>query len=39
MKKIGILLGSLLFLASQPTMAQMDTSIKLNEVMTKTSRA
>lgn len=35
MKKIGILLGSLLFLASQPTMAQMDASIKLNEVMTK----
>ena len=37
MKKIGILLGSLLFLASQPTMAQMDASIKLNEVMTSNS--
>ena len=34
MKKIGFLLGSLLVFASQPMLAQMDASIKLNEVMT-----
>ncbi len=34
MKKIGFLLGSLLALTSLPIMAQMDASIKLNEVMT-----
>ena len=34
MKKIGFLLGSLLAFASQPMLAQMDASIKLNEVMT-----
>ncbi len=34
MKKIGFLLGSLLAFASLPMMAQMDASIKLNEVMT-----
>ena len=34
MKKIGFLLGTLLVLASLPMMAQMDASIKLNEVMT-----
>ena len=30
-----IVLGSLLSLASQPILAQMDASIKLNEVMTQ----
>ena len=35
MKKIGFLSGLLLTLASMPAMAQMDASIKLNEVMTK----
>ena len=34
MKKIGFLLGSLLTFATQPMLAQMDASIKLNEVMT-----
>ena len=34
MKKIGFLLGSLIAFASQPMLAQMDASIKLNEVMT-----
>ena len=34
MKKFGFLLGSLLAFASQPMLAQMDASIKLNEVMT-----
>lgn len=34
MKKIGFLLGSLLAFTSLPMMAQMDASIKLNEVMT-----
>ncbi len=34
MKKIGFLLGSLLAFASLPMMAQLDASIKLNEVMT-----
>ncbi len=34
MKKIGFLLGSLLTFAALPMMAQMDASIKLNEVMT-----
>lgn len=34
MKKFGFLLGSLLVFASLPMMAQMDASIKLNEVMT-----
>ena len=34
MKKIGFLLVALLASASQPIMAQMDASIKLNEVMT-----
>ena len=35
MKKIGFLLGSLIAFASQPMLAQMDASIKLNEVMTQ----
>lgn len=35
MKKIGFLLGSLLAFASQPMLAQLDASIKLNEVMTQ----
>lgn len=35
MNKFGILLGSLLAFASLPMMAQMDASIKLNEVMTQ----
>ncbi len=35
MKKIGFLLGSLFALAAQPAMAQLDASIKLNEVMTE----
>ncbi len=34
MKKTGFLSGLLLALASQPMLAQMDASIKLNEVMT-----
>ena len=34
MKKIGFLLGLLITIASQPMLAQMDASIKLNEVMT-----
>lgn len=34
MNKLGFLLGSLLTIASQPLLAQMDASIKLNEVMT-----
>ena len=34
MKQFAFLLGSLLALASQPMLAQMDASIKLNEVMT-----
>ncbi len=34
MKKFGFLLGSLLAFAFLPMMAQMDASIKLNEVMT-----
>jgi hypothetical protein len=34
MKKIGFLSGLLLAFASQPILAQMDASIKLNEVMT-----
>ncbi len=34
MKKIGFLLGSLFVFAAMPMMAQMDASIKLNEVMT-----
>ena len=34
MKKIGFLLGSLLLMVSQSVLAQMDASIKLNEVMT-----
>ena len=33
MKRFGLLFGSLLAMASQPVMAQMDASIKLNEVM------
>ena len=35
MKKIGFLLGSLLAFTSLPMMAQMDASIKLNELMTR----
>lgn len=35
MNKLGFLLGSLFALASQPMLAQMDASIKLNEVMTQ----
>ena len=35
MKRFAFLLGSLLTLASQPMLAQMDASIKLNEVMTQ----
>ena len=35
MKRFAFLLGSLLALASQPMSAQMDASIKLNEVMTQ----
>ena len=35
MKRFGFLLGSLLLFASQPLLAQMDASIKLNEVMTQ----
>ena len=35
MKKIAFLSGLLLALASQPALAQMDASIKLNEVMTQ----
>ena len=35
MKRFAFLLGSLLALASQPMLAQMDASIKLNEVMTQ----
>jgi hypothetical protein len=34
MKRFAFLLGSLLAFASQPMLAQMDASIKLNEVMT-----
>lgn len=34
MNKFAFLLGSLLAFASQPMLAQMDASIKLNEVMT-----
>ena len=34
MKRFAFLLGSLLTIASQPMLAQMDASIKLNEVMT-----
>lgn len=34
MKKIGFLLGWLLSITALPVMAQMDASIKLNEVMT-----
>ena len=34
MRKFGLLIGTLLAMASQPVMAQMDASIKLNEVMT-----
>ena len=37
MKRFGLLFGALLALASQPVMAQMDASIKLNEVMTDNS--
>jgi len=39
MKQFGLLLSALLALASQPTMAQMDASIKLNEVMTSNSNS
>ena len=35
MNKFAFLLGSLLAFASQPMLAQMDASIKLNEVMTQ----
>ena len=35
MKRFAFLLGSLLTLASQTMLAQMDASIKLNEVMTQ----
>ena len=35
MKRFAFLLGSLLAFASQPILAQMDASIKLNEVMTQ----
>ena len=35
MNKLRFLLGGLVVLASLPMMAQMDASIKLNEVMTK----
>ena len=35
MNKFAFLLGSLLTFASQPMLAQMDASIKLNEVMTQ----
>ena len=35
MKRFAFLLGSLLTFASQPILAQMDASIKLNEVMTQ----
>ena len=35
MKKFAFLLGSLLASTSQPILAQMDASIKLNEVMTR----
>jgi hypothetical protein len=35
MKKIRLLLGSLLAFSSLPMLAQMDASIKLNEVMTQ----
>ena len=34
MKFVKVLLGSLLVTTSLPMMAQMDASIKLNEVMT-----
>ena len=35
MKRFAFLLGSLLTIASQPMLAQMDARIKLNEVMTQ----
>ncbi len=35
MKKFGFMLGLLLTIATQPMFAQMDASIKLNEVMTQ----
>ena len=35
MKRFAILLGSFLAFATQPILAQMDASIKLNEVMTQ----
>ena len=35
MRKTALLSGLLLVLALQPTLAQMDASIKLNEVMTQ----
>ena len=37
MRKFGLLIGALLAMAFQPVMAQMDASIKLNEVMTSNS--
>lgn len=35
MNKLRLLLGGLVVLSSLPVLAQMDASIKLNEVMTK----
>lgn len=35
MNKLAILLGTLFAMAAQPLLAQMDASIKLNEVMTR----
>ena len=35
MKRIGFLSGLFMLLTSQPVLAQLDASIKLNEVMTK----
>ena len=37
MRKFGLLIGALTMLASQPVAAQMDASIKLNEVMLNNS--
>ena len=39
MKKIGFLLGLLLTVALQPVLAQLDASIKLNEVMTANQKS
>jgi len=37
MRKFGLMIGAMLAIASQPALAQMDASIKLNEVMTSNS--